>query len=73
MASERVQRQTDRLLDEAEPAIAEHSWSLARDRAQSVLAIDPEKEHWHGAAPGTEGEHLAINIGEVTTWLESSA
>lgn len=42
MASEPVQRQTDRLLDEAEPAIAEHLWSLARDRAQSVLAIDPE-------------------------------
>jgi quercetin dioxygenase-like cupin family protein len=38
-----------------------------------VVAIDPEKEHWHGAAPGTEGEHLAINTGEVTTWLESSA
>ena len=42
MASERVQRQIDRLLDEAEAAIVEHSWTVARDRAQSVLAIDPE-------------------------------
>ena len=42
MPSERVQRQIDRLLDEAEAGIAEHSWSVTRDRAQSVLAIDPE-------------------------------
>ncbi len=34
-----------------------------------VVAIDPGDEHWHGAAPGTAGEHLAINVGEVTTWL----
>lgn len=38
-----------------------------------IVVVDPEKEHWHGAAPGTEGEHLAINVGSVTTWLESSA
>ncbi len=42
MASERIQRQIDRLLDEAEAAIAQHSWTVARDRAQSVLAIDPD-------------------------------
>lgn len=34
-----------------------------------VVAIDPGEEHWHGAAPGAGGEHLAINTGEVTTWL----
>lgn len=38
-----------------------------------VVAVDPGEEHWHGAAPGTEGEHLAINLGTETTWLESSA
>ena len=38
-----------------------------------VVVIDPEEEHWHGAAPGTSGEHLAINAGRDTTWLESSA
>ncbi len=41
MASERIQRQIDHLLDEAEAAINERSWTLARDHAQSVLAIDP--------------------------------
>ncbi len=37
-----------------------------------VVVIDEGEEHWHGAAPGGPGEHLAINLGEVTTWLDSS-
>ena len=39
MASERVQRQIDRLLDEAEVAITEEDWQTVGSR--SVLAIDP--------------------------------
>lgn len=50
------------------------------DRAGNELVLEPgdvviiaaQEEHWHGAAPGGAGEHLAINCGEVTTWLESS-
>lgn len=38
-----------------------------------VVVIGPGEEHWHGAAPGSGGEHLAINVGSETTWLESSA
>ena len=38
-----------------------------------VVVIDPDEEHWHGAAPGRSGEHLAINTGAETSWLESSA
>ena len=38
-----------------------------------VVIIDPGREHWHGAAPGTAGAHLAINTGTTTTWLASSA
>lgn len=38
-----------------------------------VVVIDPDEEHWHGAAPGGPGEHLAINLGMETRWLESSA
>lgn len=34
-----------------------------------VVVIQPGDEHWHGAAPGGKGEHLAINTGERTTWL----
>ena len=42
MASERLQRQIDRLLDEAEEAIPQLNWTVVRDRARAVLAIDPE-------------------------------
>jgi len=37
--------------------------------AGDVVVIDPDEEHWHGAAPGSEGAHLAINVGAETTWL----
>ena len=42
MASDRIQRQIDRLLDEAEQAITIEDWSTVGSRARSVLAIDPE-------------------------------
>jgi len=42
MASERVQRQINRLLDEAEEAIARSDWALVHDRTQNVLALAPE-------------------------------
>lgn len=34
-----------------------------------VVIIEAHEEHWHGAAPGGSGEHLAINLGTKTTWL----
>ena len=37
-----------------------------------VVVIEADDEHWHGAAPGGPGEHLAINLGGHTEWLESS-
>ena len=44
MASERLQRQIDRLLDEAEQAIAQRNWATVQERAQDVVAIDPENQ-----------------------------
>ena len=41
MASERIQRRIDRLLDEADEAIGQGDWESARDTAQRVLTIDP--------------------------------
>ena len=41
MLSERVQRQVDALLDEAEAAIKQSDWGLVRDRAQNALDLDP--------------------------------
>ncbi len=42
MASDRVKRQIDSLLDDAESAIKQLDWKVVRDRAEAVLAIDPE-------------------------------
>ena len=42
MATERIQRHIDRLLTEAETAVAESDWGLVRQRARQVLALDPE-------------------------------
>ena len=40
MTSERVQRQIDRFLDEAEQAVTDGSWQLVIDTVQKVLAFD---------------------------------
>ena len=42
MASDRTQRQIDRLLDEAEEAFAQDDWSRSADRARRALLLDPE-------------------------------
>ena len=42
MPSERIQRQIDRLLDEAEAAFARREWAAVRDCAQDILKLDPE-------------------------------
>jgi hypothetical protein len=42
MPSERVQRQIDRLLDEAEAAVAQADWALVQARCQQALILDPE-------------------------------
>ena len=42
MASDRLQRQIERLLDEAEEAISRFDWEALLQRAQAVLAMDPE-------------------------------
>jgi serine/threonine protein kinase len=42
MPSERVQRRIDSLLDDAERAIESNDWDTVNDRANSVLALEPE-------------------------------
>ncbi len=44
MPSERIQRQIDRLLDEADEAIASQDWTIVGDRARSALRLDPENQ-----------------------------
>ena len=48
MPTERVQRQIDRLLDEADEAMSSNDWQVALERATAVLAHDldnPEGAH----------------------------
>ena len=42
MASERVERQVQRLLDEAERAFVERAWDKVRERASDALTLDPD-------------------------------
>jgi quercetin dioxygenase-like cupin family protein len=38
--------------------------------AGDAVLFAPGERHWHGAAPGARGVHLAVNINAKTTWLE---
>ena len=42
MATERVQRRIDRLLDQVEEAVDQLDWETVLSRAQAVLALDPD-------------------------------
>ena len=42
MASDRVKRQIDRLLDQAEEAIAHLDWATVLQRCKAVLSLDPD-------------------------------
>jgi len=42
MASERIQRHIDSLLDEADQAVANEDWPIVASRARAVLRMDPE-------------------------------
>ena len=44
MASERVQRTINNLLDEAEEAVSRSDWAVVQDRARNVLAFDPDNQ-----------------------------
>ena len=44
MASERIQRRIDRLLDEADEAVSRFDWEAVRQRAEAVLAFDADNQ-----------------------------
>ncbi|MFQ6029672.1 MAG: hypothetical protein ACE5Q6_19515, partial [Dehalococcoidia bacterium] len=44
MASERVQRQIDRLLDQIEAAVEQRNWELVRELAEDVLDFVPDND-----------------------------
>ena len=42
MPSERIQRQIDRLLDEADASVSSGDWQFVAEKARAALAIDAE-------------------------------
>lgn len=54
MTSERIQRQVDRLLDEAERAVTESDWPLVLARCDQVLALDPQNPDAHAYRAAAE-------------------
>ena len=42
MASERIQRRIERLLDQVEEAMDQLDWESVREYSQAVLRLDPE-------------------------------
>ncbi len=44
MATERVQRRIDRLLDQIEEAADQQNWERERALAEEVLALDPDNQ-----------------------------
>jgi len=38
--------------------------------AGDVVRVEPGEKHWHGASPDGPMTHLAVNLGDSTSWLE---
>lgn len=66
MTSDRIQRQIDRLLDEAEAAIGNRDWGAVRDSAQAVLRLDPENKDDLGflGSRGALGDGGSVPLGK---------
>ena len=77
MASERIQRQIDRLLDEAERALDQGDWDLVNDRAGKVAALDPDnldaKTFLAAAARALDSQHSKQEYSSPQTAPPSSA
>ena len=48
MTSERMKRQIERLLDQAEEALARRDWPAVKDAASDTLALDPDNADARG-------------------------
>jgi hypothetical protein len=67
MPSERTQRQIDRLLDEAEQAMAQRDWPLVRQHAQDVLDLAPENADALDFLAAMERKETAPSVGVAAT------
>jgi len=60
MASERIQRRIDLLLDEADQALADGDWPIVRDRSSKVLTLDPDNSDAATYIAAAERAQVAI-------------
>ena len=63
MASERIQHRIERLLDEADEAVARYDWEAISQASKAVLALDPENQDaitFLAAVDRTTGEHSTL-------------
>ena len=69
MPSERLQRQIDRLLDQAEVAVEARDWNSVRDAASAVLRVDPDDEDakLFLQMAGDEAPTLSDGVSEMPT------
>ena len=72
MASERVQRQIERLLDEAETAIAQRNWGKVPDLVADALRLDPGNQDAHAFLVAAEREPDNVTI-STTALLTTGA
>ncbi len=54
MTSDRLRRQLERLLDEAEEALTKRDWSAVQNAAADALALDPENQDAKGFLAASE-------------------
>ncbi len=73
MATERIQRRIERLLDEADEAFAQGDWEVVRDRTQKVLALDPENTDATSFLQATERAEGATQLTQAAQVSASTA
>ena len=64
MSTDRVQRQIERLLDEAETAVSALNWEVVRDKAHAVLAFDPDNGDALAFQAAAERAHGQTVVGD---------
>ncbi|MEE8159262.1 MAG: hypothetical protein V3T78_07840 [Dehalococcoidia bacterium] len=67
MASERIQRRIDILLDEADEAFAQRNWETVQQRAQDTLALDPVNQDAITLLPPIRLDASGATTGELAS------
>src|SRR3989442_188404 len=76
MTSERLQRQIERLLDEAADAISRDDWAAVLQRASAALAFDPDNtdaKAYLAAAQQALGDSAVASANPLTPVAPSTA